>query len=467
LSSDSADWNALAWSHLQAGRSELGLDAARRAHEASRSNPDYLNTLGVAYAENGELDLAEATFRKLLKRRPGSADAVMNLAKTLEKLERLEEALALYERALAIDPAYPRLAENLARLYREQGGQAARAVEILEKHARHIAPEELVLALASCDLELSGVDAASARLGEALVRRPEWRTVREASAHSLLAAGRFAEGWREYLARSARPAPPAALPQSGQALLLGEQGLGDVLFFLRFARGLDFRLACDARLAAILPEVQTIARQPEQGGVALGDLPAILTRDDTPTAWPLVADKSKTAEMRQRLAGLGPAPYLAVTWRAGTDVVRARELGAERSSLSKAIDPAQLGAALRGWRGTVVLLQRGARPLERERFTKALGAPAHDLTSVSEDLPALVALLGLMDEYVGVSNTNMHLLAGLGRSARVLVPYPAEWRWLRREGRSPWFPGFPIYRQAQSRDWSAALNTLREDLAHV
>jgi hypothetical protein len=53
-----------------------------------------------------------------------------------------------------------------------------------------------------------------------------------------------------------------------------------------------------------------------------------------------------------------------------------------------------------------------------------------------------------------VSNTNVHLLAGLGRAARVLVPYPAEWRWMRRDGASP------------SPDWSLALEQLRRDL-HV
>jgi hypothetical protein len=76
-------------------------------------------------------------------------------------------------------------------------------------------------------------------------------------------------------------------------------------------------------------------------------------------------------------------------------------------------------------------------------------------------------VLAELDEYVTVSNTNVHLLAGLGKTARVLVPYPAEWRWMRRDGASPWFAGFPVYRQAQSRDWSAALNQLRSDLHHV
>ena len=38
-----------------------------------------------------------------------------------------------------------------------------------------------------------------------------------------------------------------------------------------------------------------------------------------------------------------------------------------------------------------------------------------------KDRERMLALLRLIDEYLGVSNTNMHLCAGLGRSADVLV----------------------------------------------
>jgi hypothetical protein len=114
----------------------------------------------------------------------------------------------------------------------------------------------------------------------------------------------------------------------------------------------------------------------------------------------------------------------------------------------------------------VILLQRGARPGEAAQFAAGLGAAYHDLSFLGDDLPALVGVLAELDEYVTVSNTNVHLLAGVGKTARVLVPYPAEWRWMRRDGPSPWFPDFPVYRQAQSRDWSAALEQLRRDL-HV
>jgi hypothetical protein len=132
--------------------------------------------------------------------------------------------------------------------------------------------------------------------------------------------------------------------------------------------------------------------------------------------------------------------------------------------LTKSVPPKLLGEALRGWRGTTILLQRGARPDDAAQFAAAFAAPFHDLSALGEDLRAMLAVLALVDEYVGVSNTNIHMLAGIGRSARVIVPFPPEWRWLRREDRSPWFPAFPVYRQPVSRDWGAPLAMLRKDL---
>ena len=120
----------------------------------------------------------------------------------------------------------------------------------------------------------------------------------------------------------------------------------------------------------------------------------------------------------------------------------------------KAIAPALLGKALRGWPGTVIVLQRGARPGDAAEFGAALQGPFHDLSALGEDLPGLLCVLASLDDYVGVSNANMHFLAGLGKTARVLVPYPGEWRWMRRPGPSPWFPGFETYRQPRDRDWT-------------
>jgi len=107
-------------------------------------------------------------------------------------------------------------------------------------------------------------------------------------------------------------------------------------------------------------------------------------------------------------------------------------------------------------------LREAARTVGSPQIRNAgtLGGNIATSSPAGDTLPVLAAL----DEYVGVSNTNVHLLAGIAKTARVLVPYPGEWRWMRRPGSSPWFPGFELYRQPQSRDWTGALEKLRADL---
>ena len=122
-------------------------------------------------------------------------------------------------------------------------------------------------------------------------------------------------------------------------------------------------------------------------------------------------------------------------------------------------------AALREWRGSVLALQRLPLPGEVETISRALGRRAHDLSALNENLEDIAAVLELADEYVGVSNTNMHIRAGLGKTARVLVPFPPEFRWMHAGRESPWFRGFRLYRQDPARAWSVALETLRLDIS--
>jgi hypothetical protein len=168
-----------------------------------------------------------------------------------------------------------------------------------------------------------------------------------------------------------------------------------------------------------------------------------------------------------RLAALGPPPYLAVTWRAGGKREDAREFAVSgEQPLYKEVKIAELADCVRGWRGSVLIVQRVPRAGECELFAKSLGRAAHDLSSANDDLAEMAALLSLVDEYVGVSNTNMHVRAGLARHARLLVPFPPEFRWMNEGTATPWFPEFVVYRQTPRLDWQPALGTLRRDLSN-
>ena len=161
---------------------------------------------------------------------------------------------------------------------------------------------------------------------------------------------------------------------------------------------------------------------------------------------------------QRRLAELGPPPYVGVRWRAGLAAdIAFRE---RRVRLAKEAPIEDLGAALKGWGATVLVLQRQPGAGEVARFSQALGRQANDLSTFNEKLGEMLALLGCLQAYVGVSNANVHLAASVGLRCHVLVMRQPEWRWGAKGETSPWFPGFSLYRQLPDGGWRSPMERL-------
>jgi hypothetical protein len=308
-------------------------------------------------------------------------------------------------------------------------------------------------------------------------------------------SGAYAQAWEGMHFRGARLRVQQAEPEvlwTMQPLPLDlggatvyvrrEQGLGDELFYLRFvpqlrARGARVAYRCGAKLLPLLARcdwLDTVLGDEAIGpqsdyALCVGDLPWALragtAADPTPPPVRLQPDPQRLHALHARLAAAGPGPYLGITWRAGTPAER--QQGIKGKVLFKEIDLRAFGAALAQLPGTLVALQRGLRTGELEALSAACGRPVHDFGAWNEDLDDALALLAALDDYAGVSNTNMHLVAALGRTAKVLLPFPPEWRWSVRGDGSPFFPGFALYAQAMDGSWTAALERLRRDLQPV
>ncbi len=475
---DAGAWNVLALILCKRARAQEAVAHARRAHELDRRNPVYLNTLGVAYAEAQSLDDAVRAFRRALRERADYADAHYNLGKVLRKLERLSEAEQAYRRARQLAPARTDIANNLGcLLYRM--GRSAEALPLLEEVAAALPQDgDVAVSLALAIRAAEGAEAACARLEAFVARNPGAASARRELARSLLALGRFEEGWREYSWRA--DGGPGTLPEDlagKKLLLLPDEGLGDHLFFLRFAPGLRARGAavafrCSRKLFGVLngnPALDAVLAEDSiaRSGfvpdltIGIGDLPWLLGSADTLPPLALRVPDERLARWREKLSALGPPPYIGATWRGGTKRLADIEFAPRAiEPLFKEIEAGALGGLLGRMRGTLLVLQRLPARAELDAFSRAAGRPAHDLSALNESLEDMAAVLALIDNYVGVSNTNMHLRAGLGKSAKVLVPFPPEFRWMARGAESPWFPGFSIYRQSPKMSWIQALDAL-------
>lgn len=442
----------LATTLITLGRSEEAEALLRKMIAAGQASADVLQNLGIALAGQHRDAEAEDYFRRALAAGPPSAALLKDLAFALHQQSRFAEAVATLERACVLAPADVQLQRDFANML-YQHGECERARPYFRA----------TLELAPSDRE------SAAKLG----------------CIDLL-DGKILAGWAGYrlLMRDALVAQNAgivldtALPANltGQTvLLLGEQGIGDELIFLRFApllkqRGATVLYRAESRIGAVLKArttclnaVYTLADPlPERDCTLLvGDLPLLLRSDAIPPPIALAPQSARSADLRERLAACGPAPYIGVAWRAGMSDVAPAHLP---PALVKHIPLPQLAPVLRRSRGTLLALQRNPQPEEIERFSQLIGRPLYDFAAANDDLEDMLALLAALDDYVAVSNTNIHLLASLGRRARVLVPCPPDWRWGASGNQSPWFPGFAVYRQQGDGDWGGAFAQLQLDL---
>jgi len=482
-----AAWRVLTVAALRSGQPVAAVDAAEHAHKLDRKNPDYLNLLGIAYADAGRYEEALGAYRRALKLRPAFADVHYNVGTVHEWSDRLHEAEEALRRALLIEPRHADARHNLARILLQRGKLDEAVATAREAHRDRPEDVERIVNLARALADTEGIPAGIEFVAQSLRDRPETPRLHDLLAIFLLSLGDWRAGWREYTWRNATnrlsdgSLQPLPGDLAGRAVCLAaDQGIGDILFFLRFAGGIRARagkvlvrvppplaplLAGHPLLDFLVPAGEPLPEAiPVSATLLLGDLPYALGAVDVPPPFPVTARGELVDEWRTALAALGPPPYLGLTWRAGFDPRTMSQFALRKETLFKRIALDPLARAIHAAPGTLVSLQRLPAPGETERLAERAGRPVHDLSRANEDLERITALLAVLDDYVGVSNTNMHLRVGLGLTARVIVPYPPEWRWMAGGDSSPWFPSFRIYRQRPDRSWDDAVGRLAADL---
>jgi ADP-heptose:LPS heptosyltransferase len=73
------------------------------------------------------------------------------------------------------------------------------------------------------------------------------------------------------------------------------------------------------------------------------------------------------------------------------------------------------------------------------------------------DFPDTAALITGLDLVVTVDTSIAHLAGALGKPCWIMLPYAADFRWLRDRDDSPWYPSVRLFRQAHRRDWPAVI----------
>jgi hypothetical protein len=94
------------------------------------------------------------------------------------------------------------------------------------------------------------------------------------------------------------------------------------------------------------------------------------------------------------------------------------------------------------------------------------------LTIFSDDIDTIngrfmdtAAIITQLDLVVTVDTAIAHLAAALGIETWVLLPEPADWRWMLTRTDSPWYPTMRLFRQTTRGDWEGLMREVTVALA--
>ncbi|HEY2628576.1 MAG TPA: tetratricopeptide repeat protein, partial [Usitatibacter sp.] len=341
--------------------------------DAAPASVDSLLQQALGAHQQGRVDEAERAYREVLARDASNAVATHYLGLAAWQRGDVTGAESKMRASLGLNASIPDFHNNLGLLLRDTGRREA-AIDAFRATLR--ADANWIEAYSNLGLTLEAVgrwDEAIAAYREAIAKHPQFAVARQNLARTHLVRGELAAGWNEYrwrhFAQGASPAPPDPNARPLEASLAGktlalitEQGIGDVLFFLRFApelvrRGARLAFRGDARLHSMLARTGLFElglappNVPASGFVAIpvGDLPWLLEMNDAskaPGALALVPEPQRVQRMREALGSDSGTPLIALTWRGGI-----KPTGPAITQL-KEIDPSAFGTALRGHRAS-------------------------------------------------------------------------------------------------------------------
>jgi hypothetical protein len=311
--------------------------------------------------------------------------------------------------------------------------------------------------------------------------RPENLAVRSALARALFGAGLWQEAWDayevrydlmpEFFNRVTRPGPNGpepmpmwrggALPEA--LLVMGEQGLGDIIQFARFlpmlrARGLRVHTVLDPRVVKLLaPVLEGIdVRAGGQNGRIQGvkawlpllNLPRVLGL--RPQQYQgripyLAAEPARVARWRQRIGDQGFR--IGIVWQGNPKAPVDRN----RSVPLNVFAPL---AAIGGVR--LFALQKG--PGEDAEAPFALDRLGPEMDNSPDWFLDTAAAIMALDLVVTVDTAVLHVTGALGRPALLLIHgRDSDWRWQQGREDTLWYPSVRLIRCPDGKaDWQGA-----------
>ena len=476
-------YNNLGVARVRQGRWADAEKLFRQTLAVDATHVEAWQNLGQALREMSQLEEAEKCERRALELRPNFARAWTSLGDVLRCQKRWDEAKAAYEKALELDPAMAEAAHMLGVWAREQN-KITEAIGWYRKAVAMRQDAEWLSNLGATLQEAEELPEALEWLEKAAAMRPEHPGLHLNYSLALLVTGQWKRGWAEYEWRlkcpqfkflqrdfqSSKPRWDGQALQGQRILLYAEQGLGDAIQFVRYARlvtqrGGEVVLECQPALQALFRQVAGVKEVVAKGDnlppfelqASLLSLPGVFVT--TPESVPgpvgyIQVDANKKQEWARRMGPANGQFRVGLVW-AGNP--------ANSAEWKRTMEPEEL-AALRAVAGVEwYSLQKVEGDGVAQR--RPGGLKLVDWMGEVQNFSDTAGLMANLDLIVGVDTSVIHLAGALGKPVWVMLPHAPDWRWLREQEQTPWYPTMQLFRQRQRGQWGEVVQRVAQALA--
>ncbi len=460
----------------------------KEAYYLRPRDKDLLNHLGKALIENRQYDEAIEKIGEALQLEPDNVESLAELSNAYVYKGSDDKAMELLQRALKLAPNSPDLLVRIG-AYHEMHGETEKA-SLHYARAIKLMPN-FTPALAAMGYLLSQQHKAGqglALINKALAIQPYNIDFLCLKSFILRAMGDYAEGWALYehglkMPKWRRddllPNKPVwkGEPMPGQSLMLmGEQGLGDVLHFVRYAalckqRAKKVYVVCHKTLVRLLkncPYIDdvfvSIPRWKFDKQISMLSLPHVFqtTLDTIPAQIPyLFVPDNLRKKWGHKLGFSADDKRLKVglVWSGSMFKNTLRgELVAGRRNI-------KLEQLLPWFDFENILfcnlqLENGIQEIDRLGLRNRF---ADGMASV-KDMMDTAAIIQNLDLVIAVDTSTAHLAGALGKPVWILSRYDADWRWLMNRSDNLWYPTARIFGQPKMGDWDSVVQDVRAAL---
>lgn len=433
-----------AWNNLGAALTELqqhsaSIPALRKAIELRPEYPEAWNNLGNALQANGELEESLDAYRRAIAQRPTYAPAHNNLGSALRLLDRFDDAVTHFQKAIELNPQFANAHNSLG----------------------------------TAMLDRNDLDQAKASYQQAISLQPNFAEAHYNLGRLMLLRGDMPSGWNEYEWRWGMKEVATTYQQlrqpiwdgsdlAGKTILLhAEQGFGDTIQFIRFAkqakqRGARVIVAAQKELGRILSTCDGIDELITEGQplpafdirCPLLSLPRVLqTKLDALSAESpyLHADQSLVASWKDRLANANGALRVGLVWSGRKTFRDDRWRSLKFDQLAPFFEIPSV-----------------------HFFSLQIGGPSDerltDLSKELHDFADTAAVLKNLDLLITSDTAAAHLAGALACPVWVMLPFAPDWRWLLGREDSPWYPSMRLFRQPGRGDWAGVIDRVSQEL---